>query len=162
MAEISPVEWLGIALATRNKLEQERIAAKEAEERNLVNQRLTEYGGDIGQYQTEWERGYGPQKAASTAQAKALENYWSGLPAALLTAEKETQGSGESGGGIASVPRVDPAQMLRDYIARQKDIAQAWDSGVARAYEGQRLQPPTSPRRPTRPVGAPKARVVKF
>lgn len=168
MAEISPLEWLGIAMATRAKEQGERAKAKSAEEQALVNQRLTPYGGDISQYQKEWEYGYGPQQTASQEQAQQFYHYWSGLPATLAGAQKEAKGTG-SKSTLASVPAIDPAKLFADITAKQLEASRLWDSGVARAYEGARVQPPatrpaTPQTRAARPktLATPRSRTVRF
>jgi hypothetical protein len=168
MAAISPLEWLGIAMATRAKEAGERAKAKSAEEQALVNERLTKYGGDIGAFQKEWEYGYGPQQTSSQQQAQQFYDFWMDLPKTLEGAQKEQKGLG-SKPTLASVPPLDPAKMFADWTARQTDIARAWDSGVARAYEGARVQPPgtrpattRSPATRARTLSSPQSRIVRF
>lgn len=163
MAEISPLEWLGIAMATRAKEAGDRAKAKSAEEQALVNQRLTPYGGDISQYQKEWEYGYGPQQAASQQQSQQMYDYWMGLPAVLAAAQGESKGTG-SKSTLPTSPAFDVDKLIEQERQRQRDIVGAWDSGVARAYEGARVQAPRlasrAPRAQT--MTSSRSRVVRF
>lgn len=89
MATISPLEWLGIAMATRAKEAGERVPKQEQYERGLVGQRVEKYGGNLGEYEDVWQRGYGPQAASAQASNKQMFDYWMGLPDALAKAAKE-------------------------------------------------------------------------
>jgi hypothetical protein len=155
MAQISPLEWLGIAMATRAKEQGERAKAKSAEEQALVNQRLTPYGGDISQYQKEWEYGYGPQQTSSTSQAQQFYDYWMGLPSALAGAQKEAKGTG-SKSVLPAVPAFDEARALaaaeraRSYTS---PFGPTFTSADAREGQARAQQ-----RRPATTASAPRAR----
>lgn len=113
MATISPLEWLGIAMAVRAKEAGERVPTQEAYERGLVGQRVSKYGGDISQYEDVWQRGYGPQAASAQASAKQMQDYWMGLPASLLKAQQEgTKTSSGTGSQVPVSPSYNPAQIL--------------------------------------------------
>lgn len=113
MATISPLEWLGIAMATRAKEAGERVPKQEQYERGLVGQRVEKYGGNLGEYEDVWQRGYGPQAASAQASNKQMFDYWMGLPDALLKAAKEGTKTGTgTGSQVPSSPTYNPAQIL--------------------------------------------------
>lgn len=89
MATISPLEWLGIAMATRAKEAGERVPKQEEYERGLVGQRVEKYGGDMGAFEDVWQRGYGPEATSAQETNKQMYDYWMGLPDALVKAAKE-------------------------------------------------------------------------
>ena len=155
MAEITPLEWLGIAMATRAKEQGDRAKAKSAEEQALVNQRLTPYGGDISQYQKEWEYGYGPQQAASQQQSQQMYDYWMGLPAVLAGAQGESKGTGSK----STLPAVPPYDEARALAAAERARSYGSSYGPtftsADAAEGRAL---TQQRRPATTPSAPRAR----
>jgi len=113
MATISPLEWLGIAMATRAKEAEQRVPKQEEYERGLVGQRVEKYGGNLGQYEDVWQRGYGPQAASAQASNRQMYDYWMGLPESLLKAAKEGTKTGTgTGSQVPSSPSYNPAQIL--------------------------------------------------
>lgn len=117
MATISPLEWLGIAMATRAKEAGERVPKQEEYERGLVGQRVEKYGGNLGEYEDVWQRGYGPQAASAQASNKQMYDYWMGLPEMLVKAEKEGQKTGSGQG--ASLP-IGPSQTITQSLVALK------------------------------------------
>lgn len=113
MATISPLEWLGIAMATRAKEAGERVPKQEEYERGLVGQRVEKYGGNLGEYEDVWQRGYGPQAASAQASNKQMYDYWMGLPESLVKAAQEGTKTGTgTGSQVPSSPTYNPAQIL--------------------------------------------------
>ena len=113
MATISPLEWLGIAMATRAKEAGERVPKQEEYEKGLVGQRVTKYGGDMGAFEDVWQRGYGPQAASAQATNKQMYDYWMGLPDTLVKAAQEGTKTGTGTGSQVPVsPSYNPAQIL--------------------------------------------------
>lgn len=110
----SPLAGLAWDMASRAKAAEEKQKQQDEYERNLINKRLTPYGGDISEYETEWQRGYGPQSAANLAQAQAMRNYWTGLPEIMLAAAKEgtaQASAGTSSAVLPQAPQLTPAQI---------------------------------------------------
>ena len=89
MAAMTPLDWLAIAMATRAKEAGAGVPTQADYEKNLVGQRVTKYGGDMGAYEDVWQRGYGPQAESAQATNKQMYDYWMGLPEALVKAAKE-------------------------------------------------------------------------
>lgn len=166
MATISPLEWLGIAMATRAKEQQDRLARQADYERSLVNQRLTQYGGNIGQYQDVWERGFTPQQTAAKAQSQQMYDYWMGLPKVLTDAAAERRASG--GGGATQTAPTSRSFGYEDYLrllglGSQTNVGGSYqrtgsaDTALARAGEripstGSTSFRAAQPRRAIRPV----------
>lgn len=117
MATISPLEWLGIAMATRAKEAGERVPKQEEYEKGLVGQRVTKYGGDMGAFEDVWQRGYGPQAASAQASNKQMYDYWMGLPEMLVKAEQEGRKTGTGQG--ASLP-IGPTQTITQNLVAAK------------------------------------------
>lgn len=170
MAAISPLEWLGIAMATRAKEAGERAKAKSAEEQALVNERLSKYGGDIGAFQKEWEYGYGPQQTSSQQQAQQFYDYWMDLPKTLEGAQKEQKGLGKAS-VLPSSPYIDPVQAFANW-QRSQSLANSTpgDMGRTSADWSQAMQNnPALRQRPgstlaprARSLATPRSRVVRF
>lgn len=167
MATISPLEWLGIAMATRAKQQQDRLAGQAEYERNLVNQRLTPYGGNIGQYQDVWERGFTPQQTAAKAQSQQMYDYWMGLPKVLTDAAAERRASGGSGGGSTQTGPSSRSFSYEDYLrmlglGSQTNVPagsyqRTGSADTALAQAGERISggpsfKPEQPRRAVRPI----------
>ena len=94
MAELNPLDWLAIAQVVQSEAQRKKVAPQEEYERGLVGQRLTPFGGNIADYQKEWQAGYNPQAALSEAMAKSRGEYWSGLSDVMLRAAKEGLATG--------------------------------------------------------------------
>lgn len=110
----SPLAGLAWDMATKAKAAYDKQKQQDEYERELINKRLTPYGGDISQYETEWQRGYGPQSAANLAQAQAMQDYWVGMPEIMLAAAKEGTAQASAGGSTAVLPKapqMTPAQI---------------------------------------------------
>jgi hypothetical protein len=99
----TPLGGLALEMAYRNQQAKKKAAEQNAYEQSLVNKRLTPYGGDIGDYQDVWNRGYAGAMNAAQSQAQALQDYWVGLPELLTAAALENQ---STGGGGSSAPSV--------------------------------------------------------
>lgn len=114
MAELNPLDWLAIAQVVQSEAQRKKVAPQEEYERGLVGQRLTPFGGNIADYQKEWQAGYSPQAALSEAMAKARGEYWSGLSDVMLRAAKEGVSMGSSGTGsqVPVSPSYNTAQIL--------------------------------------------------
>lgn len=113
MAELNPLDWLAIAQVVQSEAQRKKVAPQEEYERGLVGQRLTPFGGNIADYQKEWQAGYSPQAALSEAMAKSRGEYWSGLSDVMLRAAKEGAKTGSgSGTQVPSSPTYNPAQIL--------------------------------------------------
>jgi len=113
MATISPLEWLGIAMATRAKEAEQRVPKQEEYERGLVGQRVEKFGGKMSDYEDVFQRGYGPQAASAQASNRQMYDYWMGLPESLLKAAKEGTKTGTgTGSQVPSSPSYNPAQIL--------------------------------------------------
>lgn len=175
MAEINPLDWLAIAMATRAKEEKERIPTQEAYERGLVGERITKYGGRPEDFDIEWERTYKPQAAASQAQAQQMYDYWMGLPAALVGAAREGRSvsSGSATKAQPSSPTFNYTQMLTsmygpDVFARgttpffyggpTQSRSESVDTAEARARTQARIASGVKAKQLTRPP----SRVVRF
>lgn len=178
MATISPLEWLGIAMATRAKEAGERVPKQEEYERGLVGQRVEKYGGNLGEYEDVWQRGYGPQAASAQASNKQMYDYWMGLPDSLVKAAKEGAKTGSgSGTQVPSSPTYNPAQILAamygpDVFARGST---SFGMGPTVSMAGAGMDGPgyyrgsadVASRRPSTPVrartvSAPRSRQVRF
>jgi len=94
MATLNPLDWLAIAQVVQSEAQRKKVAPQEEYERGLVGQRLTPFGGNIADYQKEWQAGYAPQAALSEAMAKTRGDYWSGLSDVMLRAAKEGLATG--------------------------------------------------------------------
>jgi len=90
----TPVAGLALEMAVRNQQLLDRIPAMTENQRRLINQRLTRYGGDISQYEPYMEVGYDPTVGAMRSQAEGMRDYLVGLPELMAKAMKEGQTSG--------------------------------------------------------------------
>jgi hypothetical protein len=155
MAAISPLEWLGIAMATRAKEAGERAKAKSAEEQALVNERLTKYGGDMSAFQKEWEYGYGPQQTLSQQQAQQFYDYWMDLPKTLEGAQKEQKGLGKA----SVLPAVSPYDEARALAAAERERSYKSPYGPTfTSADTAETRALAQPRRPATSATAPRAR----
>jgi hypothetical protein len=171
MATISPLEWLGIAMATRAKEAGERVPKQEEYERGLVGQRVEKYGGNLGEYEDVWQRGYGPQAASAQASNKQMYDYWMGLPESLVKAAQEGTKTGTgTGSQVPSSPTYNPAQILAamygpDVFARGSTsfgMGPTTSPQIGEGAMGARAArtPISAPR--ARSVSAPRSRQVRF
>ena len=90
----TPVAGLALEMAYRNQQLLDRIPEMTANQRRLINQRLTRYGGDLSQYEPFMEVGYDPTVGAMRSQAEGMRDYLVGLPELMAKAMKEGQASG--------------------------------------------------------------------
>lgn len=116
MATISPLEWLGIAMATRAKEAEQRVPKQEEYERGLVGQRVEKYGRNLSDYEDVFQRGYGPQAASAQASNRQMYDYWMGLPESLVKAEKEGKKTGTGTG--SQVPTGPAFTVTQDILQR--------------------------------------------
>lgn len=101
----SPLAGLAWDMATRAAEAQKKAKSQYDYERDLVNRRLTPYGGDISEYDKEWERVYGPASQAGQAQGQAWQKYWTGLPEIMSAAAKEGTASASAGASAYRPPQ---------------------------------------------------------
>lgn len=171
MAELNPLDWLAIAQVVQSEAQRKKVAPQEEYERGLVGQRLTPFGGNIADYQKEWQAGYNPQAALSEAMAKSRGEYWSGLSDVMLRAAKEGAKTGSgSGTQVPSSPTYNPAQILAamygpDVFARGSTSFGMGPTTSPQIGEGamgaRAARAPVSPPR-ARSVSAPRSRQVRF
>ena len=90
----TPVAGLALEMAVRNQQLLDRIPEMTANQRALINRRLTRYGGDISQYEPYMEVGYDPTVGAMRSQAEGMRDYLVGLPEVMMKAMKEGEKSG--------------------------------------------------------------------
>ncbi len=169
MATISPLEWLGIAMATRAKEAGERVPKQEEYERGLVGQRVEKYGGNLGEYEDVWQRGYGPQAASAQASNKQMFDYWMGLPDSLVKAAKEGAKTGSgSGTQVPISPTRDPAQILAALMPSQTPtvggvaVPQYQTPSETRGGAMTRLRTPTGAATARRIAGPVRSSQVRF
>ena len=113
MAEMTPLDWLAIAMSVRAKEAAERVPKQEEYEKGLVGQRVTKFGGDMGAFEDVWQRGYGPQAASAQATNRQMQDYWTNLAEPLVKAAKEGTKTGTGTGSQVPVsPSYNPAQIL--------------------------------------------------
>lgn len=108
----TPVAQLALEMATRNQKMLEDIPRMTANQRELLNRRLTRYGGDIGQYQDVMDVGYDPTVNAMRSSLTGMRDYLVGLPEVLQKAMKEGETSGVT---YKAPPNTNP---LQDYLNR--------------------------------------------
>lgn len=90
----TPVSQLALEMAVRNQQLAERVPAMIANQRELINRRLTRFGGDISQYEPFMDVGYQPTANALRSQAEQMRDYLVGMPELMAKAMKEGQKSG--------------------------------------------------------------------
>lgn len=109
----TPVSQLALEMAVRNQQTLEDIPRMTANQRELLNRRLTRYGGDISQYQDVMDVGYDPTVNAMRSSLTGMRDYLVGLPEVLQKAMKEGETSGVT---YKAPPNTNP---LQDYLNRQ-------------------------------------------
>lgn len=100
----NPLAGLAWDMVNRAKTAQEKAKTQYDYERDLINKRLNPYGGDISEYQSDWERAYGPQSKLGQAQSQAYADYWTGLPELMMAAAKEGTATASAGGTTRTQP----------------------------------------------------------
>lgn len=108
----TPVSQLALEMAVRNQQTLEDIPRMTANQRELLNRRLTRYGGDISQYQDVMDVGYDPTVNAMRSSLTGMRDYLVGLPEVLQKAMKEGETSGVT---YKAPPNTNP---LQDYLNR--------------------------------------------
>lgn len=106
----SPLAGLALEMAVRNQQLLERVPEMTANQRNLINRRLTRYGGDISQYEPFMEVGYDPTVKAMQTTLEGQRDYLVGLPELMMKAAKEGAGT-----PTKEQPNTNP---LQDYFNR--------------------------------------------
>lgn len=121
MAEMTPLDWLAIAMSVRAKEAAERVPKQEEYEKGLVGQRVTKFGGDMGAFEDVWQRGYGPQAASAQATNRQMQDYWTNLAEPLVKAAKEGTKTGTGTGSQVPVsPTFDPSKILAALLPTQQ------------------------------------------
>lgn len=120
----TPVAGLALEMAVRNQQLAERIPAMVANQRELLNRRLTRFGGDISQYEPFMEVGYQPAANALRSQAEMMRDYLVGMPELMAKAMKEGQKSGVT---YKAPTIINPFDAEAEF-KKARDIAQASDS----------------------------------
>lgn len=110
----NPLSGLAFEMALRADEQAKKAKSQNEYERDLINKRLTPYGGDISQYENEWQRGYGPAAAQREAYANAMRNYWVGLPEIMSAAAKEGTASSSAGMGSNSQMPSQPGMTISE------------------------------------------------
>ena len=123
----TPVAGLALEMAVRNQQLLDRIPGMTENQRRLINQRLTRYGGDLSQYEPYMEVGYDPTVGAMRSQAEGMRDYLIGLPELMAKAMKE----GEKSGVTYKAPGVVTPFDFAKEAQKRKDIVQATDAIVA-------------------------------
>lgn len=90
----SPLAGLALEMAVRNQQLLDRVPEMTANQRNLINRRLTRYGGDISQYEPFMDVGYDPTVKAMQTTLEGQRDYLVGLPELMEKAIKESKKSG--------------------------------------------------------------------
>ena len=120
----TPVSQLALEMAVRNQQLAERVPAMVANQRELINRRLTRFGGDISQYEPFMDVGYQPTANALRSQAEQMRDYLVGMPELMAKAMKEGQKSGVTYKAPGVLSDFDLAAQEK----KARDIAQASDS----------------------------------
>lgn len=152
----TPVSQLALEMAVRNQQTLEDIPRMTANQRELLNRRLTRYGGDISQYQDVMDVGYDPTVNAMRSSLTGMRDYLVGLPEVLQKAMKE----GETSGVTYKAPGVlNPFDLARE-MQKARDIAQARDS--FRTPIGQPAYDTTRPAVTPRPASSSRLRPTRI
>lgn len=161
MAEMTPLDWLAIAMSVRAKEAAERVPKQEEYEKGLVGQRVTKFGGDMGAFEDVWQRGYGPQAASAQATNRQMQDYWTNLAEPLVKAAKEGTKTGTgTGSQVPSSPTYNPAQILAAMYGPDVFARGSTSFGMGPTVSPQIGEGAMGARAARAPISAPRARSV--